>query len=168
MLKIKENIDVILVCFAIIIPIPTGAFLIYYDFPKKVDMELPAYEYIFGEEVGEQTTVTIKGKVKRPVFRKSVFEGSVFIDSYEITKENPDIAWIDMDEYFGYMTIINFESRNYETIFHGSIRTEENLESMIIYVSDYTVKDGKPKILTLPANNLKEATEVYEKILGLP
>ncbi|MDX5476680.1 MAG: hypothetical protein LPK00_14190 [Bacillaceae bacterium] len=139
-------------------------FYIYYDFPKKVDIELPAFEYVYGEEVGEQTTVNIKGEVKRPVFRKSVFEGSIFIDSYEITKEHPDIAWIDMDEYFGSMSVINFESRNYETIFHGFIRTEENLESMILHVNDDTGKDGKSKIIALPANNIEEAMEVYERI----
>ena len=164
MLKIKENIDLILVCFAILIPIPSVAILIYYDFPKKVDMELPAFAYMYGEEVGEQTTVAIKGKVKRPLFRKSVFEGSIFIDSYEITKEHPDIASIDMDEYFGSMSVINFESRKYETIFHGFIRTEKNLESMILHVSDNTLKDGKSKIIALPANSIEEAVEVYENI----
>ena len=167
MLKIRENIDVILVCFAILIPIPSVVFLIYYDFPKKIDMELPAFEYMYGEEVGEQTTVAIKGKVKRPVFRKSVFEGSIFIDSYEITKEHPDIVSIDMDNYIGSINIVNFESRKYENLFLGIIRTEQNLESMLIHVSGETVKDEKSKIIALPANNIEEAMEVYERIYDI-
>ncbi|WP_096155648.1 MULTISPECIES: hypothetical protein [Bacillus] len=172
MLKIKENIDLILICFAILVPIPSGAFLYYYDFPKKIDMEYPAYEYSDEEqEVGEVTSVSVKGKIKRPLFRKSEFEGSIFIEKYEITKDYPDEAWIDMDFFVGNMNYIKFENNKIVTKFFGWLMTEENLASMLIYVDPYPERGNKSAFLNtkiaVPATNYEEATAVEQRLYNL-
>lgn len=73
-------LGILLICTAVTI------FLIYYDFPREINLEYPAMEYRVGDpSTAESISVRINGTLSRPLFRDAVFNGEMVFDKYEFT-----------------------------------------------------------------------------------
>ncbi|WP_028594507.1 hypothetical protein [Paenibacillus assamensis] len=64
-----------------------GFFIWLYEFPSRVQFELPAVQFNAGNsKTVKKTIIRVNGTYHRPLFRKERFEGSIQIDSFPFTK----------------------------------------------------------------------------------
>lgn len=72
---------------SIVLVLCSALFLYFYDFPKTIQKVYPAIQYVEGDESSmRQTTITVDGTLRHPLFRDQRFDGSIVIDGYEFTK----------------------------------------------------------------------------------
>lgn len=168
-----------LVILILIIIIGFIIFLLLDNFPKKVDISYPAVEFELGDpESVEETTVTIKGILKRPLFRSHVFEGDVIIDRYQASNIPPDNFILTKEfevsksnkngkDIYTFVTSriftkevrgqVAFESEEFGKI----VWTDKAFEnfSFNVFLEDYD-----SAILSAPTTTYDEAIQIYENL----
>lgn len=159
----NKKLKILLLSIVLIIVI-TCAFVLFYDFPQEIDVQYPAMEYRKGDKSSVQaTTVKIKGKLSRPLFRDPVFKGEFNIDKYDFTKS------YDLIDIVFYKNIRNgLGSLTYTTINNGrpiirsfgSIWISGNFDELKILVYEPIEAESKSSTdlrLIAPAKTYDEA-----------
>lgn len=157
----KLNILLPLIVLIIII---TCAFVLFYDFPQEIDVQYPAMEYRKGDKSSVQaTTIEIKGRLSRPLFRDPIFKGEFIIDKYGFTKS------YELIDIVFYKNIQNgLGSLTYTTIINGrpiiqsfgSIWISGNFDELKILVYEPIEAENKSSTdlrLIAPAKTYDEA-----------
>jgi hypothetical protein len=158
----KEGLDVFGRKKRLLIPVAVFVgtlFLLFYSFPKAIELDHPAVEYRNdGSAQAELTRIRIKGILTRPLFRDGSFRGSIVIDKYDFTRTYK-LAKVQLAQrdntttglliYFPVSTLLPVQSL-------GMLRMSGDFERLIIYRPH--VENGQvPYILTAPARTLEEA-----------
>ncbi|MBW5447617.1 hypothetical protein GE107_16285 [Cohnella sp. CFH 77786] len=146
-----------------IILIAAGAFVLLYNFPKTIDIEYPAIEYLEDDPLTAQaTTIRIQGTLSRPLFRNATFHGKFIIDKYDFTKT----YWlmdVVMRNGWGWLTYANTTNGDTTLQSLGSIWMSGDFDKLKIVVhepvsGEYT----KPSVIRIsaPAKNYYEALSI--------
>ena len=88
--------------FIIVVAIITVIFLRFYQFPKKIDIEVPAVSFYENDlSSTKQTSIKVSGVLYQPLFRQHIFKGKITIDSFEFTKEKDTLDTYVLDKING-------------------------------------------------------------------
>lgn len=155
----------LVVCVAL-----AAAFLLLFDFPRKISATYPAVEY---DENGKYivTSVSVDGTYRTPLLRDPSFRGKIVCGEYDFTKEL-ELADIHFDRNFGGMGILTYAGyRNGAAITRGfgTIKVSGNFDKLAINIVNGDIlkeRQAETLILCAPAGNLAEARKIGESGLG--
>ena len=147
-----------------------AAFLLLFDFPRKISATYPAVEY---DQNGKYivTSVSVDGTYRKPLLRNPSFRGRIICGEYDFTKEL-DLADVRFDRSFGGMGILTYAGyRNGTPIARGfgTIKISGNFDAIAINVTNGDIlkeRQAETLLLCAPAENLAEAREIGESGLG--
>lgn len=146
-------------------------FLLLYDFPKKIDLDYPAYEYVSGQSGdGEETSIKIQGVLKRPIFRNEVFSGKIIIDKY---KESADYELIDVVFHskngMGSLSYTRTDNGEVDLNLLGVIWMAEDFGKINIMLNPSSSESGGEEQLRIsaPASDYMEAESMEEELKDL-
>lgn len=161
----KRFLIVLAVCVAL-----AAAFLLLFDFPRKISATYPAVEY---DQNGKyvKTSVSVDGIYRKPLMRDPSFEGKIVCGEYDFTKEL-DLVDVHFDRNFGGMGILTYVGyRNGTPIGRafGTIKVSGNFDEIAINVTNGDIlkeRHVETLILCAPARNLAEAKKIGESGMG--
>ncbi|MGW7162399.1 hypothetical protein HP548_31250 [Paenibacillus taichungensis] len=142
--------------------------LLFYQFPKKIDIIRPAVSFNDNNpESLKNTSIHIAGTFNRPLFRQHVFKGSIIINGIEITEKYDTIDTEVLKRMNGInmgnliynntqnatvLGIIWFDN-NFRDIGILGVNTEANQKEAIYIVTGESYEEG--------LNNLKKMRDKY-------
>ena len=147
-----------------------AAFLLLFDFPRKISATYPAVEY---DQNGKYivTSVSVDGTYRKPLLRDPSFRGRIICGEYDFTKEL-DLADVRFDRSFGGMGILTYAGyRNGTPIARGfgTIKVSGNFDKLAINIVNGDIlkeRHVETLVLCAPAGNLAEAKKIGESGLG--
>jgi hypothetical protein len=136
------------------------AFFMTYDFPQKIDLTLPAVQYQLNDPSSAQiTTVEVKGKISRPLFRRKEFAGQIRIDGYDFTE-----TYIMFDIVFSQNRgfLIYYGTVDHQTVIRtlGTIWINGDFTQLIIF--PFENGQSSDWRISAPARTYEEATKIEE------
>lgn len=144
-------------------------FLWLYPFPKKIDIEYPAVQFRgHPAEAVEQTTLTLKGVLYRPLFRDERFVGELSIEKYDFTTK---YELIDIDFHknirngWGTLSYTKVANGQVSLNTFGDIRKLNQFDKVLISVYEPIGESSKTwtdLVITAPAQSFEEAQDIQE------
>lgn len=166
----KKSTKSIIISSALLI-VGCMIFLFMYDFPKKIDTTVPAIEFRLGDNKSiEQTTITINGRLKRPLFRTRIFEGQISIEKYPKTSEwklNDPIPIFSSNNETYFSGLYYLKKNALFNFIFASFWTNKSFEQFNIYVfpDDNENNNENPRFISAPASTYEEAVKIYETLV---
>lgn len=162
----------------LIVIIMGSVLLLFYDFPKKIDLTYPAIELQPSTtQSSKETTLNIKGTLKRPFLRNSIFKGSVTVDNYDYTKTYDLIDFPILEtgdqrySVLSYTTVLTDPDTNEvysDLISLGIIYIDGNFDHVGIRANGPINEEKSESInrwIVAPAENEEEATLLYQSFM---
>ncbi|MFE7062000.1 hypothetical protein ACFVAD_07595 [Sutcliffiella sp. NPDC057660] len=144
-------------------------FLVFYDFPKKIDLDYPAYEYNSNQpEYGEETRIKLQGVLKRPIFSDEVFSGKIIIDKYQETAEYELIdVGFHSENGMGSLSYTNTSNGELELNLFGVIWKSDDFDMVNIMLNNPNSQSSEEIHLRIsaPANNYNEAERIEGNLI---
>lgn len=148
-----------------------GLFTSIFGVKRSIDEEYKAIQFRTNDLTEmEHTTIEIKGKLHKGIFKKPKFVGSIVIGLYEFTKryELNNLTFTEYDKgYYGYLSYhANINGKADQKIM-GDILISEDFKEIVIYVVEQTGSNEqllKELIISAPSQTLNEAIEIYERL----
>jgi hypothetical protein len=168
-LKINKKV----VIFSIFILLCFGGFLLFYNYPKTIDIEYPAVEaHINNPASMQKTTIKIKGTLYRPLFKDKSFKGQLLIEKYDFTKNNALTNIIfskDIRNSFGSLVYSNLINGRSTLDSLGAIWISGDFDKVKIWVYepiDAEKKQSTDLTICAPAQTFEEALSISKSVPG--
>ncbi|OZM57564.1 hypothetical protein CIB95_04115 [Lottiidibacillus patelloidae] len=139
---------------------------IWFTFPKQHTKTLQGISYQLGnEEALQEVTISIDGEVKRGLFAKKTFEGTLEIQGEElpvpIGERNITIKFNENGQ--GIIVYAGFSDGEPYTYYYGSIFANDDFTKVTILKGSWHAKDGN--MITAPAKNYTEALNISNELM---
>lgn len=164
-----------LIAWAVTLIIGLSAFIFLFDFPKQINITYPAVEFELGNETSaEETTLIIKGTLKRPLFRNRIFEGQISVDKYPATTDNIMLSGMEFIELENdkYASGLFYLDANFDMVIFGAIYTDKEFGQVNLAFQEQdgnSITNENPKsttrlLLSAPASSYEEADQIYNQL----
>ncbi|MCH1624095.1 hypothetical protein [Fredinandcohnia quinoae] len=159
-----------LVMMMIAIALPVTCFLFLYDFPKKINQDFNAFQYMAEDaNSGETLKVSVIGTYKRPLFRDPVFTGKMIIDKYDFTKtyELIDVGFFQHEGgKMGALAYTSTHEGKTDLVLLGMIAIDDDFNGFTILLNENDGMQIESDFrIAAPATNYDEALQIENDTL---
>ncbi|PZT56314.1 hypothetical protein DN757_07290 [Paenibacillus silvae] len=145
----------------------SALFLWFYSFPKSIDRANEVVIQDNEKTISDTATVTMKGKLHRPLFRQSYFEGTMEISALEFTNSYKLFPLYMVKEGEIYSSFVTFSGSSQQlgnvtgVMFHDAGFTTFNL-----FLREAPYKGTNRDLIQVvsPASDATNAEQVVEKL----
>ncbi|MDG0808703.1 hypothetical protein [Cohnella rhizosphaerae] len=158
--------------FVIPLLIAAGIFGYKYHFPKRISADYPAIEYRIGNPASaERTTIHVKGKLYRPLYRDPYFKGRIAIDKYDFTGSSdysmyPITFTSDLLNGWGSLGYNAYLDRTIKMEMLGVLWQHDDMKALKISIYEpvrASQKETKDLTLIAPADHIDTAMALERK-----
>ncbi|WP_152394280.1 hypothetical protein [Paenibacillus guangzhouensis] len=162
----RSKVFKVTISLIIVLGIITTLILVFYQFPKKVDLVSPAVSFYENDPSSiKNTSIRISGTLNRPLFQQHIFKGTVTIDDLEFTKANGTLDTYVLDKNNGIHSgnlVYHKPSKPGEIVTVSMIWFDDDFEHINI-VSNWG-ENKKLSLLIVSGSSYEEAIDTQKKM----
>lgn len=142
-------------------------FLWFYSFSESIDRVNEVVIQDNDKTISDTATVTLKGKLHHPLFRKSYFEGMLEISSLEFTKAYKmfPLYMVKEDEIYSSFVTYSGSSQQLDNV-TGVMFHDADFSTFNLFLRQAPYKGKTRDLLQIvsPASNVTSAEQVLDKL----